>query len=118
MNHTRRLIAIGLILAATPANAMTNDGHYVSVGWGLHSCGTYVKARRVGDPGPMNWVAGFITAYNMTRGDTYNIAGPTDLEGLLAWLDNYCRDHPTNLMDNAVGSLIAFLYPNRYQTKP
>jgi hypothetical protein len=56
------------------------------------------------------WISGFLSGYNAfvdTNGDV--IGGRTDREGVNAWVDQYCREHPTDEMVYAVTHFIGFI---------
>jgi hypothetical protein len=41
----------------------------------------------------MQWVAGYLTASNMDYREPDALVG-TDFDGVMAWIDNYCRAKP------------------------
>jgi hypothetical protein len=53
-----------------------------------------------------SWVLGFITGYNLYGPGSNNVSKGTDLEGLNAWLDNYCAGHPLDPFGVAAQALI------------
>ncbi|GAA0858855.1 hypothetical protein [Aliiglaciecola litoralis] len=67
-------------------------------GSGASSCGNWLKERRNGTYAvDLNWVLGFISAYNhyidsSTGGN--GVFGSSDIEGVAAWMDNYCSSNP------------------------
>ncbi|MPW29566.1 hypothetical protein F9L16_11200 [Agarivorans sp. B2Z047] len=67
-------------------------------GSGATSCGSWLKERRNGTYAiDLNWVLGFISAYNhyLESSTTGNgVYGSTDIEGIAAWMDNYCSSNP------------------------
>ena len=74
------------------------------IGFGLESCGKYVEARdeerrrgrSVDGVHYLNWVGGFMSGANWSAIDAGRrgfIKGH-DTSGLLAWLDNHCRENP------------------------
>jgi hypothetical protein len=61
-------------------------------GAGTQSCGKFLasaehSADRVGYWG---WAAGFLTATNDIKNQQVSI----DMDGAMAWVENYCRAHP------------------------
>jgi hypothetical protein len=97
--------------ASTPKSVMV---HYV----GQISCGSYIDGRAHRDAGPAQdvrfleirqWTSGFLTAYNLYVQPDGNIVGTPDLDGAFAWLDRYCREHPTEQYSRAAAALIEFL---------
>jgi hypothetical protein len=45
--------------------------------------------------------------------DTNDIAGSTDLDGMMGWLDDWCQANPTKNFAYAAWHLVNFLYPSR-----
>src|SRR5262245_52544462 len=89
------------------------DGHYTSMGYGGSSCGKFVEARNNehSKVAYATWVTGYMTAVNQERANTFSIAGNTDLDGLMLWIENYCKDNPLILFSNAVAKLVLEIYP-------
>ena len=81
-------------LAALPAYAADNDGNYAVWGQGKKACFHYNEARKDPDgiamEGFRGYLMGYLSAYNAITPKTYNITGKMDLDGVLAWLDEYC----------------------------
>jgi hypothetical protein len=112
--------SIGLLcaLCVTSVGAADRSGKYMAVG---ESCGTFV--RDFARPGPLrnqseSWVNGYITAYNLLSNDTYDIRGGTDIDSLMLWLDNHCRQHPLDSLSAAMRVLVDELFPRRKTTAP
>jgi hypothetical protein len=83
---------------------------YTVFGKGNESCGKWTQERRADDWATTvseSWMAGYVTAYNrwvaVTDGD---ITHGIDLDGLLAWIDNYCNQYPLNKVSTATESLM------------
>jgi len=101
--------------------AEAKDG-FVSYGWGIKSCGVWTKdqAERlsIGADGNMpskfgsniapqtQWVVGFISAFNYYKGATADVTNGTDMNGVFAWIDNYCAAHPLDPIAKATMALI------------
>ena len=93
-------------------------------GWGLKSCGAWTKAQAqrpeltTGGVQTLNtdsdadmvtqmeWVSGFISAFNMYKSATQNVAEGTDLNGVYAWIDNYSAAHPLDPITKAAEVLM------------
>src|SRR5438128_1255268 len=96
------------------------DGNYTIVGVGFDSCGRYVQETRRGPSSSFpyrGWIGEYLTAVNLSTPNTYHIAGTTDLDGLMLWLENYCNKNPLKPFYNAVENLINELYPKRTTKK-
>ena len=65
-----------------------------------------------------DWLMGYITSYNSSTPDTFDIVAKTDLNNSIIWLGNYCKQHPSNKYSQAVQSLMIELYPKRQKLKP
>ncbi len=126
MKRTIFVLAIFLFLPAI-VNAGDIDGIYAGqrTNGKMPSCGQYVVARDEGRRGDdinqnvfISWVAGYITAYNRQTPDTYSIRGQTDLEAMLLWLDNYCKEKPLGTFAYAMALLTNELHPKRIRRAP
>ena len=110
------LLAV-MMLISISAWAVDKDDYYKS--FGHQSCGRYIEIRKVRGwerTARFYWVAGYITAYNGWIPDTYSIAGSSDIESIMLWLDNYCGANPVNSITVAMEHLIAELRPKRHRT--
>jgi hypothetical protein len=92
------------------------------VGAGQASCGTWTKAQAERQPTDargniyyrigsdtmiqLEWVRGFISAFNIYKSETGNVTAGTDMDGVYAWIDNYCAAHP---LDNVVTAALALV---------
>ena len=85
-------------------------------GVGANSCGQWTESRRTNDVAARlsqtNWLGGSLSALNIwlprarlppTNG---NLAGATDMNGLMAWMDEYCRTHPLDAGADATAALV------------
>ncbi len=103
------VIAIALLSGAT-AESMDDSGTYNVLGAGTKSCGKWMEARKDDSWESLiliNWVWGFVTSYNryVHKGGV-GVEGNIDNEGLMAWVDQYCRDNPLENVANASQALI------------
>ncbi len=101
------LIAVVVLLSwGQPAAAFT----WTVIGEGYTSCGAWTKSSR--QDGVLHWqrvqwIFGFVTAAAYyTRSD---FAKNTDNDGLLGWIDNYCRDNPLDDISDATVALVKAL---------
>jgi hypothetical protein len=58
-------------------------------------------------------VTGYLTSVNEHTPNTNNIAGFTDIYGLMTWLENFCKKSPLTPFAEAVKALVPALYPER-----
>jgi hypothetical protein len=66
------------------------------------------------------WVVGFLSGINWTGGavaDVPDLLKGRDFDGFMAWIDNYCRAHPLNKLDEASSELLLEL-GRRTASKP
>ena len=102
------VLAALLMVAALPARGY-DDGGYVSYGTGGKSCGTWQEDRRAGGFKKTilaTWVTGYVTGYNAWVEGSNDVGEGTDIDGLLAWIDNYCAENPLNSISKAASALI------------
>lgn len=121
---TKHAIFFALLLLPVAGSASDSAGLSAgSVPTVMGSCGTYIAARdkeRNGDYVAINahiaWLLGYISAYNKQTPDTYDIRGGKELDALLVWLENYCKQHRLEEFGKAVNALVVELYPTRART--
>ena len=59
------------------------------------------------------WITGYLTAYNATTYDVYDVLGNTDSKDVYIKMDKYCEDNPKSHLANGMSNLIMELWPNR-----
>jgi hypothetical protein len=64
-----------------------------------------------------HYVSGWLSSYNATAQDTYNIV-PGGISGAMLWLDNYCTKNPLKNLDDGLRELVTEAYPSRQQKAP
>ena len=62
---------------------------------------------------PIEGAAGYLTAYNQFVFREADITTPYDGEFVLEWLDDYCRDRPSNTLVVATKQLLEMLRRRR-----
>lgn len=110
------LLALTMLVSVS-VWAGDENGQFAALG--TKSCGMYIDQRKAAawpDTVSRAWIAGYLTAYNRLVPDTYNIIGNSDLESVTLWLENYCRAHPLNDLDDAMNRLVIELDPKRHRT--
>jgi hypothetical protein len=113
-----RAAVFSLVALPFISGGLFADGQpYTVFGKGNESCGKWVQERRANDWATTtseSWLAGYVTAYNrwvaLLGGD---ITHGIDLDGLLAWIDSYCGQHPLNKVSTAAEALIFSLEDRR-----
>lgn len=109
------IIFIVSIIWLNPTFAADDNGRFVVLGLGSESCGTYITERRQGNDNPYRgWVTGYLSAYNESLKNTYNLLGKSDMEGVMLWLENYCSKNPLNSFSQASGALLGALFVDRH----
>ena len=104
----RALILAILIVMVSAAMAMPPGGFDV-IGLATESCGKWTAVRRdhASAWGYEQWFLGFITGVDyMGHANGLQPMRGTDAAGILAWADNYCREHPLNLIVQAADAFI------------
>lgn len=114
---------IALLMGAAlsqPVYAKDIDGEFAVYGVGSKTCAAYLQARaKSGGLGPyVTWMEAYLSAFNLIVASTYNIAGGRDLDAMLKWTDQYCKDNPDELYVNAIAALTVALYPTRINLAP
>jgi hypothetical protein len=106
MRIAQMLIA-AVVATATSSAALAQPTVY---GGGNVSCGTY-STYKVQDllmyTASTTWTMGYLTA--MSQQLQIDLLKGTDLNGAIAWLDNYCAQNPIELYVTANYQLVLFL---------
>jgi hypothetical protein len=97
-----------LLLTVLSFGLMTGfaEAEYRVVGAGAGSCGTWMEDRRAPTSDAayldVSWVLGFLagTAYEGMK----NPLNGMDGSGISAWIDNYCRVHPIDMIAAAAAA--------------
>ena len=94
------------ILCLTTTLAEADNGKYTVYGVGGQSCGGWIAASTDQEERNFHasWLLGWISAagYYDVRGSLKD----TDSDALIAWTDNYCRDHPLDTLFVAAAALV------------
>jgi hypothetical protein len=113
------LIALSgaLLLDGNRAQAADSDSKFAIKGAGAVPCSAYVEARtrrlldRLG--AFEGWLHGYLSAYNRSEAQTYDIVAWQGNAFLLGVLENYCKQNPDHRFELAVSGLINALRPDR-----
>jgi len=104
MKTSRVIALVILLLSSASAIAEKSEDGWV-YGPGTASCGKWTKENG-SELGYMymGWVLGFVTA-----ADIFKDLDLTDAAGMKAFIDNYCRQHPTDPLSRATAHLVVHL---------
>ena len=114
----KKLLLLVLLLTSTAGLGADNDKNFNSLG--VRSCPRYLEARTTrGWQGLVDlyWIAGYITAFNRHRPNTYNVLGGGGMTSALLWLDGWCWLNLSKDLSQGLEALTSELYPQRYKTK-
>ena len=111
-----------VLLSSSPlVQARDYQGHFATYGAGDYRCAVFTKARAEGDEKEnqiRQWLAGYVSAFNLIMGGTYDIFGSTDFEGMVKWLDQRCKKFPNANLTNTVARFTEITYSYRKQVRP
>jgi hypothetical protein len=103
-------MALVAMVSIHPADARPSaDNNVMVLGVGVKSCGTWARVRSLKNTEwwtLMAWAQGFITSVNMRGPGSEDITKGTDSDGVAAWIDNYCQQHPLHPLAKAVDALV------------
>ncbi len=109
-----------VVPSVVPLSGLGMDarGEYTILGIGNEACSKFVRERQqsIGaypDHRYLYWVTGYLTAVNAQTPNTNNIAGFTDIYGVMTWLETYCKKSPLTPFAEVVKALVTALYPER-----
>ena len=107
-----------VIMSVSTVKARDFEDNYAVYGAGAQPCSVYLLSMEKGEKEQdffVDWVIGYLSAFNLIMPDTYNIMGETDFPTIQRWLQEHCRKYPRELFINAVARLTEVLYPARHQ---
>ncbi|MCW8887039.1 MAG: hypothetical protein OQK12_17575 [Motiliproteus sp.] len=115
------MVAACLFLITSISYAADSNGNFMILAYGTHSCGKFIDAaddaKNNNTWGIWNdyqaYTFGYFTGVNAYRMDTNNIQGTTDMEGIMAYIEKFCRENPLKEYFKAIDSVEAELYPQR-----
>jgi len=101
--------------------AKDSKEQFATYGLGGESCAAYMQARNAGgdaEDAYRQWLAGYVSAFNLIIGSTYDLFGSTDFEGMMTWLDKRCEKYPRANLTNTIARFSEIVFPYRKQEKP
>ena len=111
MKHIWLVLLATLITLPVLCQARPNqEGAYEVLGVGTLSCEVWTKERadRSDERHFINsaWVQGYVTAVNVFGDGPSHLAKGTDADGIMAWIDGYCAQHPAESLTVAAKALV------------
>jgi hypothetical protein len=105
--------SFAFILSAAPCWSYDSGG-FVSFGVGNKSCDQYVLDAQQPDREFVyeTWLSGYLTAFNAYKPGVSDILMGKDFDSAVAWIKNYCGDHPTVVVHEAAVKLIQDMQRN------
>jgi hypothetical protein len=103
----RVFAAIALLFLSVPAIAQQRP----VLGQGNISCSSWLEGRRTDSPSAASrtgWVLGFMSAFNQygLKSQGGDVSEGKSTEDLMAWIDNYCRQHQGDDLHTASAAFI------------
>lgn len=117
-----RLATVALaLLVPVVASAQQPRTNYAVFGIGTKTCGYWTETRKVDNYANVAliiWLAGYMTAFDLHGTDKMDGSNGADMDGLEAWIDNYCKANPLRTIANAAEALTYELRnpPNQAQS--
>jgi hypothetical protein len=99
------LFAVLSLMRPLPGSAVT------MISPGMDTCSTWTQGRRSHGVAELNaraWIAGYLSALNAAVSGHLNVdilKDNIDVEGLWAWIDSFCRNHPLDTIQSAANGL-------------
>jgi hypothetical protein len=112
------LCTVLAMLAAAQAQAADERGRFRAKGVGSQSCASFLTFDRDDKLIAETWWAGYVTAVNIERDNTYDVLPEVKPELVNRWLDGYCKDNPDHLLAIAVHRMIEYHFPKRAKSSP
>ena len=115
------LITVLLLFIASNTQAKDYKEQFATYGKGGESCSAYTNARKQGgidEDEYRQWLAGYISAFNLIIDSNYDVFGSTDFEGMMEWLDDRCAKYPRANLTNTVARFTEVVFSYRKQVKP
>ena len=118
-------LSVTVALLSLPIAATADDKQSLIYGLGMSSCGSLVQAFRLDSPNValnhqgrqfptqahayQQWLAGFVSSYNMYTSQTGKLGPATDIHGLMEWVHSYCQKNTTSTVTQAAVKMVRSL---------
>lgn len=113
------LLAAVVAISLSAAPAAEESQQATIFGLGNNSCGKWTSAKLEGGwPRIAHhaWLSGFLSGINVQRRNSYSdLTDGRDMDGMSAWVDNYCAKHPLDTVAQAGDALIVELMIRKLQ---
>jgi hypothetical protein len=111
MKYGRFVLFAAIVALSDPCQARPNqEGAYEVLGVGTLSCEVWTKQRtdNSSEKHFINsaWVQGYLTAANLFGDGPSHLAKGVDADGIVAWVDSYCAQHPGDALAVAAKALV------------
>jgi len=113
------LTVLLLLVSSQIALARDFEDGYAVYGAGADSCSQYTASLKNGGREQdyfIDWMIGYLTAFNVMIPNTYNILGETGFDSAQLWLKRHCDKYPKQPFITAMIKLTEVLYPMRHQS--
>jgi hypothetical protein len=107
------ILSLALLLSRVPEEAWSQDSRHVGVmGSGFVSCGKWSSSNddslksQMERTSYLEWVGGYVSAMAVVSEDVNRGLHRTDPDGIEAWMNNYCTEHPLDHLSVAAQALI------------
>jgi hypothetical protein len=108
------LVLLGTVFWPASGQSLDKNGKSFALGAGVNSCGQWTKARVEGGvPVDESWIEGFISSHNHYADGPNDLGRNMKLDALRSWVDNYCSQHPGDLLVSAAEALVIELIERR-----
>jgi hypothetical protein len=113
------IVISGILLYASSCPAAPATGPH-AYGPGAVSCAVWTtdQTNPVRAAADIDWLLGYITAYNEYVAPGGDVLGSMDYHGARAWLGAYCQAHPFDSVSAAVETLLSSLQPRKSWLPP
>ena len=113
------LTVLVLLVSSQIALARDFEDGYAVYGAGADSCSQYTSSLKNGGREQdyfIDWMIGYLTAFNVMIPNTHNILGETGFDSAQLWLKRHCAKYPKQPFITAMIKLTEVLYPMRHQS--
>ena len=115
------LLTLGLVAMVSASAQLAAPARSVAIGGtGRDACSDWLSDRsgtsasaQLASRGRVEWISGFLSGVNLFADKSGHLKGGVDdPDGVLVWIDTYCRAHPTDPQWAAAAALVLDLRNN------